>query len=97
MSVSNSQGSVENLFDSEQPLPAWGRGWQRVNFWGSQLGVKRIPCQRAVATDSVSDLLPSISYSVQEEFDELISGDNNKKTFSLGLSRIFALLLNIKV
>ena len=36
------------------------------------------------STDSVSDLLSSISYSVQEEFDELISGENNKKTFSLG-------------
>lgn len=26
MSVSDSLGSVENLFDSEQALPAWGRG-----------------------------------------------------------------------
>ena len=46
--------------------------------------------------DGVFDLFPSISVSTQK-FEELISGDNNKKCFLWVLSRIFALLLNTKV
>ena len=47
--------------------------------------------------DGIFNLLPSISDSLQEEFDELISGDSNKKCFLRALSRIFALLLNTKL
>ena len=47
--------------------------------------------------DGVFDFLVSIFDSVQEEFDELISLDNNKKRFLKALPRIFALLLNTKV
>ena len=49
------------------------------------------------STDGFFDLLSSISDSVQEEFDELISGDSDQKRFLQPLSRIFALLLNTKL
>ena len=49
------------------------------------------------ATESVLDLLSTISDSVQEEIEKLISGDSNKKRFVRALSKIFALLLSAKV
>ena len=49
------------------------------------------------STGGIFNFLLSISDSVQEEFDELISGDSDKKCFLWALSRIFALLLNTKV
>ena len=49
------------------------------------------------ATDNVLDLLSTISDSVQEEFDQLVSGDSDKKRFVRALSKIFALLLNTRV
>ena len=49
------------------------------------------------STGGIFNFLLSISESVQEEFDELISGDSDKKCFLWALSRIFALLLNTKV
>ena len=49
------------------------------------------------SADGTFDLLPSISDSAQEEFDELISGGSDKKRFLRALSRIFALLFNTKV
>ena len=47
-------------------------------------------------TYGVFDFLSQISDSVQEEFDELLSVDNDKKRFVRALSKIFALLLNTK-
>ena len=49
------------------------------------------------ATDGILDFLATIFDSVQGEFDELVSGDSNKKRLVRALSRIFALLLNTKV
>ena len=49
------------------------------------------------STDGVFDLLPSILDLVQEEFDEIISGDSHRKRFLQALSRIFTLLVNTKV
>ena len=49
------------------------------------------------ATDGVFDFLSQLSDSVQEEFDELLAVDSDKKRFVRALSRIFALLLNTKV
>ena len=43
------------------------------------------------------DFLKDLSDSVQEEFEELIAGNSNKKHFVRELSRIFVLLLNTKV
>ena len=49
------------------------------------------------ATDGIFHFLSTISASVQEEFDKVVSGDSHKKRFLKALSRIFALLLNTKV
>ena len=49
------------------------------------------------ATNEVFDFLSQLSVSVQEEFDELLAGDSDKKRFVRALSRIFALLLNTKL
>ena len=54
-------------------------------------------CNNEDSTDGIFDPLSSISDLVQEEFNELISGDNDKKHFLRVLSRIFTLLLNTKV
>ena len=47
--------------------------------------------------DEIFDLLGDLSDSLQEEFEELVAGDSDKKCFIRALSRIFALLLNTKV
>ena len=47
--------------------------------------------------DEIFDLLRDLSGSLQEEFEELVAGDSDKKCFKRALSRIFALLLNKKV
>ena len=49
------------------------------------------------STDGVFDFLSRLSDSVQEEFNEILKGDSDKKGFVRALSRIFALLLNTKV
>lgn len=38
-----------------------------------------------------------LGVNVQEEFNELIDGNSDKKQFESSLTRIFALLLNTKV
>ena len=48
-------------------------------------------------TDGVFEFLSSVSDSVQEEFEELFAGNNDKKRFLRALSRIFPLLLKTKV
>ena len=49
------------------------------------------------STDGVFDFLELLSAKVQEEFDELLEGDSDKKRFIKALMRIFALLLNTLV
>ena len=49
------------------------------------------------STDSIFDSLSQISNSIQEEFDELLSGESVKKRFIKAMSKIFALLLNARV
>ena len=51
----------------------------------------------ADSTKGVLEVLTSLSKQVQEEFDELLGEDTNKKRFLKSLSKIFALLLNTKV
>ena len=51
----------------------------------------------ADSTDGVLDFLISLSNHVQDEFEELLAGDTDKKFFLRALSKIFALLLNTKV
>ena len=50
----------------------------------------------ADSTDHVFEFLAEISNQVQEEFDELLGQDTEKKQFLKSLSKIFALLINTK-
>ena len=50
-----------------------------------------------VSTDRVFDFLSTLSEKIQEEFDQLLDGNTNKKRFLRALTGIFALLLNTKV
>ena len=49
------------------------------------------------STDGLLNLLENLTNRLQEDFDELIGEDNNKKRFAKALTRIFALLLSTKV
>ena len=49
------------------------------------------------STNAVFDFLTSLADQVQEEFEELLDDDSDKKRFLRALSKIFALLLNTKV
>ena len=51
----------------------------------------------ADSTDGVFDFLENLTNRLQEDFDELIEEDTDKKRFFKTLTRIFALLLNTKV
>ena len=51
----------------------------------------------ADSTDGVFDFLTTLADKVQEEFEELLDGESDKKSFLQALSKIFALLLNTKV
>ena len=99
MSVGNSEGSRENLFDFQQSQA----GAETNNALIFEEITRELEAYLATesddqdSTDGIFDLLSSISDSVQEEFDELISGDSNKKHFLQVLSRMFALLINTKV
>ena len=49
------------------------------------------------SADGIFDFLSRLSDSVQEEFDEHLSSDSDKKRFDRVMSGMFALLLNKKV
>ena len=49
------------------------------------------------STDGVFGFLSTLSEKIQEEFDELLDGNTDKKRFLKALTKIFALLLNRKV
>ena len=51
----------------------------------------------ADSTDGIFDFLENLTSRLQEDFDELIGECSDKKGFVKALTRIFALLLNIKV
>ena len=51
----------------------------------------------ADSTDRIFNFLSTLSDKIQEEFDELLDGNTNKKRFLRALTQIFDLLLNIKV
>ena len=99
MSVSYSEGSMENLFDFEQlHMGIETNNVQILEEINRELEAYLArECNDQDLKDGVFDLLSSISDSVQEEFDELISGDSNKKHFLQALSRISALFLNTKI
>ena len=99
MSVSIFEGSTENLFDF-LAVTGWGGNQQCADFWGITIDLEVYVSRKSNnedSTDGIFDPLSSISDLVQEEFNGLISGDNDKKHFLWVLSRIFTLLLNTKV
>ena len=99
MSVGISECSTENLFDFEQ-LQANVKTDNALIFQEITRELEAYLARETDdkdSTDGIFDLLSSISDSVQEEFDELISGDSDKKRFLRALSTIFALLVNTKV
>lgn len=49
------------------------------------------------ATVGIFDILATISDSVQEEFDEILSSHSEKKRCVRALSKLFVLLLNTKI
>lgn len=49
------------------------------------------------STDGPFDLIESLTNRLQEEFDEIIGEDNDKKSFIKSLTHIFAFLLTTKV
>ena len=49
------------------------------------------------STDGVFEFFKNLTNRLQEDFDELIGENNDKKRFTKTLVRIFALLLNTKV
>ena len=56
--------------------------------------------EKSIKTDltaSVFDFLEGLSDRVQEEFDQLLKGDTDKKWFVKALTCIFSLLLNKKL
>ena len=48
-------------------------------------------------TDGIFDFLSTLLDKIQDEFDELLDGNTDKKRFLKALTYIFALLLNTKV
>ena len=83
MSVNNSKGLTENLFDFE-PSQACVETDNVLKFEeiAKELeGYLARESNSEDSTDGIFDLLSTISDSVQEEFDELISGDSDKKRF----------------
>ena len=99
MLVSNSQESLENLFESEQSRAEVETNsaliFEEITRELESYLVRESNDQGS--TDGVFDLLSAVSNSVQEEFEGLISGDDYKKCFLQALSRIFPFLLNTKV
>ena len=99
MSVGYFEGSTENLFDFEQ-LHAGIETDNALILEEINRGLEAHLARESNnqdSTDGIFDLLSSISDLVQEEFNELISDDSDKKRFLRPLSRTFALLLNTKV
>ena len=99
MSVSNFEGSTENLFDFESSQTEVETNSALI-FEETTREIEAYLSRESNdkdSTDDIFDHLPPISDSVQEELDDLISGDSDKKHFLWALSRIFALLLNTKV
>ena len=99
MSVENLMETSENLFDLEQ----LGAGVETDNTLIFEEITRKLEAyllkesDDVDSTDGVFDFLISLANQIQEEFEELLDGDSDKKRFLRALSKIFALLLNTKV
>ena len=54
-------------------------------------------CRKKVLTPIAFDFLETLTYRIQEDFDEVIGEDTDKKQFIKALMHIFTPLLNTKV
>ena len=89
MSVSNFEGSTENLFNFE-PSQAGVENNSALIFEEITRKLEAYLSKESNdedSTDGIFDLLSSISDSVPEEFDELSSGDTDNKRFFWALPR----------
>ena len=99
MSVENLMEKSENLFDLEEIGP----GVETDNTLMFEEIARELEAyllkesDDADSTDGVFDFLISLANQVQDEFEELLDRDSDKKRFLRALSKIFALLLNTKV
>ena len=97
MSETETEEQINNLLDAYTRADEddWARLLEEINkeieTFLSRESYNKGP------TDGVFDFLRKLSDSVQEEFEELLAGDSDKKKFVKELSRIFTLLLNTKV
>ena len=97
MSETETEEQINNLLDAYTRADEddWARLLEEINkeieAFLSRESYNKGP------TDGVFDFLRKLSDSVQEEFEELLAGDSDKKKFVKELSRIFTLLLNTKV
>lgn len=92
-------GTSNNLFDFEQ-IDVESRVYSTLIFEEIRKELEEYLTGQSAdsdLTDGVFDLLAMLSDKIQEEFDELMGGDSDKKRFLRVLTTISTLLLNTKV
>ena len=98
MPLIETKEQIENLFDDCTDNSNKIAGAELLEKINKELEVfLSIETNEVDEADEIFDLLGDLSDSLQEEFEELVAGDSDKKCFIRVLSRIFALLLNTKV
>ena len=98
MSIEKSVEASKNLFDFPQ-TKADSNTDNRLIFEEVSRELEEFLLREnnnADSTDHVFEFLAEISNQVQEEFDELLGQDTEKKQFLKSLSKIFALPINTK-
>ena len=95
MSLTEAKEQIENLFDAYTESSDKISGANLLEKINKDLEVfLSTETIEEDATDGTFDFQRDLSDSVQEEIEELVSGNSDKKRFIRALSRIFALLLN---
>ena len=98
MSLTETKEQIENFFDDCTDNSNKIAGEEFLEKIIKELEVfLSTETNKVDEADRIFDLLRDLSDSVEEEFEELVAGDSDKKRFIRTLSRIFALLLNTKV
>ena len=98
MSLTETKEQTENLFDYSTDNSDKIAGAELLEKINKELEVfLSTETNEVNEADKIFDLLRDLSDSVQEECEELVAGNSDKKHFVRALSRIFALLLNTKV
>ena len=98
MSLTETTEQIENLFDTCTDNSDKIAGAELLEKINKELEVfLSTETNEVNEADEIFDLLRDLSDSVQEECEELVAGNSDKKHFIRALSRIFALLLNTKV